>query len=92
MDVRYFAWLENQLLIENVTINEYEAAQKCRNFREEGSLFVGESFECISSIGENSAIIHYSPEKVGSALINPQKIYLCDFMFSYFILKHKEIN
>lgn len=76
--VRYFAWLENELLVEKAKINEFEAAEKSRKFREEGCLFVGESFACISSIGENSAIIHYSPEKEGSAELNYKKIYLCD--------------
>src|SRR5579871_6336074 len=42
------------------------------------NLFVGLSFDTISSTGPNGAIIHYKPEKATCAVIDPKAIYLCD--------------
>jgi Xaa-Pro aminopeptidase len=36
------------------------------------------SFETISSVGPNAAIIHYKPEPTSCAAIDRNKIYLCD--------------
>lgn len=38
----------------------------------------GPSFDTISSIGANGAIIHYKPEKETAALLKPNLVYLCD--------------
>lgn len=76
--IKYFSWLENQLIKECEFISEYEAAMKLLQIRSTLPNFKGLSFETISSTGPNSAIIHYSPPVEGSAIINPEKIYLCD--------------
>lgn len=58
----------------------------------ENKLFMGLSFETISSTGANAgesdqtcrqvadspAIIHYAPPKLGSSIIDRDKMYLCD--------------
>lgn len=76
--IKYFSWLEEQLVSESEFISEYEAAMKLLEIRSTLPNFKGLSFETISSTGPNAAIIHYSPPVEGSAIINPEKIYLCD--------------
>lgn len=60
--LKYFAWLEKELKNENHGQTEYTAAQKLYEFREKGDLFKGLSFDTISSIGPNGAVIHYKPD------------------------------
>lgn len=43
-----------------------------------GKHFMGLSFEAISSIGDNGAVIHYSPTKDKAKIINDKEIYLLD--------------
>lgn len=76
--IRFFAWLEDQLVVAKNTINEVEAADKLQTLRAEGQHFMGLSFDTISSTGANAAIIHYSPVPESCAVIDPTKIYLCD--------------
>nr|XP_018266415.1 xaa-Pro aminopeptidase [Kwoniella dejecticola CBS 10117]OBR88573.1 xaa-Pro aminopeptidase [Kwoniella dejecticola CBS 10117] len=74
---RYFAWLE-QVLRNDEEWTEYDAATKLEEYRKENQWFMGLSFETISSTGPNAAIIHYAPPKEGSAVIDKNKMYLCD--------------
>jgi Xaa-Pro aminopeptidase len=75
--VRYFAWLEAELN-GGAQLREYDAATKLEQLRAELDGFRGLSFDTISSTGPNGAIIHYQPTKEGSAVIDKNKIYLCD--------------
>jgi Xaa-Pro aminopeptidase len=76
--VRYLSWLENQLLVKNNKVTELEGAEKLNNLRKENELFIEESFDTISSSGDNSAVIHYKSEKNTCKFINPNEIYLLD--------------
>ena len=77
--VRYFCWLEHELVVKKVTnLDEATAADRLEKYRSELDLFVGLSFETISSTGSNGAIIHYKPEHGKCANIDVNKIYLCD--------------
>lgn len=40
--------------------------------------FMGLSFETISSVGPNAAIIHYSPSPESDRLLTMAELYLCD--------------
>jgi Xaa-Pro aminopeptidase len=53
----YFAWLEKQ--IPTGTVTEISGADKLASLRAEMENFVGLSFETISAVGPNGAIIHY---------------------------------
>lgn len=75
---KYFAWLEKRLIKDEQLIDEYSAAEKLIEFRNELPHYQGNSFETISSTGANAAVIHYSPEKENCQMIDPSKIYLCD--------------
>ncbi|AFR98124.2 xaa-Pro aminopeptidase [Cryptococcus neoformans C23] len=75
--VRYLAWLE-EALENGESWTEYDAATKLEDFRKENKLFMGLSFETISSTGANAAVIHYSPPEQGSKVIEKKQMYLCD--------------
>ncbi|KAF2457175.1 peptidase M24 [Lineolata rhizophorae] len=76
--IEYFAWLEDQLLNKGAKIDEVEGHEKLSATRSKHDLFVGESFDTISSTGPNAAIIHYKPQRPGCAIIDPSQVYLCD--------------
>lgn len=76
--VKFFAWLENQLIEQSELINEVEADEKLSEFRRQEKNFVGLSFDTISATGANGAVIHYKPVKGSCSTIDPNKIYLND--------------
>ena len=76
--MKYFAYLEKALKEENHKITEFTGAKYLDNLRTRGDLHQGPSFETISSIGPNGAIIHYSPEEDTAVTLNRDEIYLLD--------------
>lgn len=65
--------------VENKTdINEYEAWLQLEKIRSQQKWNKGFSFEGISSIGANGAIVHYRPSETNSAIINNKEMYLLD--------------
>ncbi|ESZ99310.1 putative Xaa-pro aminopeptidase P [Sclerotinia borealis F-4128] len=82
--IEYFAWLEHQLVVEKVEIDEVAAADKLEQLRSKKKHFVGLSFDTISSTGANAAVIHYKPEPGHCSIIDPKAVYLCDSGAQYF--------
>lgn len=76
--VRYLAWLEAQLKAGRRDLTEWSAALELARFRAEEDHFKGLSFETISAVGANAAVIHYAPHESTAALISPDFIYLLD--------------
>lgn len=76
--VKYFGWLENELKSPNCTLTEYDGARKVDSLRGEGDYFVGPSFDTISSIGPNGAVIHYKPSKDTALKLSNKEVYLLD--------------
>lgn len=76
--VKYFAWLEDQIVNKRGTVTEISGATQLERFRQEQKHFVGLSFPTISSVGPHGAIIHYRPEPETDATITDKEIYLCD--------------
>ena len=72
----YFAWLEKE--VPKGTVTELTGAEKLLQFRQEMHNFVGPSFDTISSIGSNAAIIHYKPSIETDTPLSVDKIYLVD--------------
>ncbi|KAM9912228.1 hypothetical protein OXX69_002755 [Metschnikowia pulcherrima] len=82
--VKFFAWLENQLITKQELIDELEADDQLTRFRMLEQNFVGLSFDTISATGANGAIIHYKPVKGYCKTIDPSKIYLNDSGSQFF--------
>ena len=76
--MKYFAYLEEELKNENHTLNEYTASLYLKELYAQGEHNQGQSFETISSIGANGAVIHYSPEEDTGVRLNNNEIYLLD--------------
>lgn len=76
--IKYFAFLEQELKKPDHGLNEYTGARKVEAFRAEHELYMGPSFDTISSIGANGAVIHYKPEKETAMKLNNDEIYLLD--------------
>lgn len=77
--MKYFAFLEEELAKPDHGLTEFTGARKVESFRAEaGDVFVGPSFDTISSIGPNGAVIHYKPEKDDCKALNNDEIYLLD--------------
>lgn len=86
---RFLAWFESQFnTLPSITAatdviaaspwNEYTIANKLEEFRKETPKFVGLSFDSISSVGPNGAIIHYKPDETTSSPVTSGNIYLMD--------------
>lgn len=81
---QYFAYLEDHLMKTPETdLDEYLAAEKLEEFRKLQALYVGPSFETISSMGSNGAVIHYKPEQGKAFKMSNQEIYLLDSGVQY---------
>ena len=78
--MKYFAFLEEELGKEDHGLDEYTGARKVEEYRAivGGDLFKGPSFDSISSIGSNGAIIHYKPNQETASPLNNDEIYLLD--------------
>ena len=60
--MRYFAFLEEELKKPDHKLDEYTGARKMEEYRTFGQYYKGPSFDTISSIGPNGAVIHYKPD------------------------------
>lgn len=78
--MKYFAFLEEELKKEGHGLDEFNGARKVESYRAEigGDFYKGPSFDTISSIGPNGAIIHYKPKEDTAAKLNNDEIYLLD--------------
>jgi len=77
---QYLHWLGQQ----GAEIDEVDAADKAEYFRSQQDLYVSLSFDTISSVGANGAVIHYKPEKGACKQLDPQGMYLCDSGAQYY--------
>jgi len=76
--IKFFAWLEHEILTGNTNLDECSVSDKLEDFRSKQADFVSLSFETIAGSGPNGAIIHYKPEKPTCAKIEGDKMFLCD--------------
>ena len=76
--MKYFTYLEKELQNPNHTLTEFTGAAFLDKLRTYGDLHQGPSFETISSIGPNGAVIHYEPEENTALKLNRDEIYLLD--------------
>ena len=59
-------------------ISEWDVAKQLYLYRSQQEGFLSESFKTIAAYGENGAIIHYTPQKVGCAMLQPKGMLLLD--------------
>lgn len=73
----FYGWLQASLA---QGVDECRACDEISRRRQVlgGPLYKGDSFNTISSVGENASIIHYKPEKGSCATITAEEVYLCD--------------
>jgi Xaa-Pro aminopeptidase len=76
--MKYFAFLEEELAKPDHDLDEFIGAEKVTAYRAMGEHYRGPSFEPISSIGANGAVIHYAPAKDTAVKLNNNEIYLLD--------------
>lgn len=76
--MKYFAFLEEELQKPDHSLNEYTAAKILDEYRMQQELYMGPSFDSISSTGPNGAVIHYKPSKETAARLTNDEIYLLD--------------
>ena len=76
--MKYFAFLETELRKPDHGLNEFNGARKVDHLRTLGKYHVQPSFDTISSIGPNGAVIHYKPEEDTALPLNNDEIYLLD--------------
>jgi len=76
--MKYFAFLEEELKKSDHGLDEFKGSAKLLEYRAMGDLFKGPSFESISSIGPNGAVIHYAPTADDNSKLNNDEIYLLD--------------
>lgn len=76
--IKFFSWLEEELIVKHNLVDEVTADEKLTEFRRAEENFAGLSFATISATGANGAIIHYSPTRGNCSVIDPSKIYLND--------------
>ena len=76
--MKYFAFLEEELKKPGHGLNEFNGARKVEEYRTFGDLYKGPSFDTISSIGANGAVIHYKPNLDDAKALNNDEIYLLD--------------
>ena len=75
--VEYFNWLATTLR-QGEPVTELQGAEQLAKFREQCDLYVGPSFETITSTGPNAALCHYRAEEGTQATVEPDGLYLCD--------------
>ena len=58
--------------------NEVDVCDMMKELRRKHPMYVGDSFDTISSVGANSAVVHYQPERDKCKMLERSAIYLID--------------
>ena len=74
--VKFFAWLEQELLKAPVT--ELSAEEQLASFRSANNLYRGPSFDTISGAGGHGAIIHYRATQTTNRTLESGQLFLLD--------------
>lgn len=77
--VGFLAWLDEQAAAGTLERwDEVSAGDELEARRRRDPHFVSLSFETISSMGANGAVIHYTPRRGACAALHSNGVYLCD--------------
>lgn len=72
----FMMWLEHE--VPRGAVTEIVAADKAQELRSQQKDFISLSFDTISSIGPNGAIIHYKPKPETDVPVTTDQVYLID--------------
>lgn len=81
--IRHMYQLEKDMNA-GVRITEKSAASMLENIQAEDDLFRSLSFESISAVGKNAAIVHYATSEGDDSVLTKDKVYLLDAGAQYF--------
>jgi Xaa-Pro aminopeptidase len=76
--IKFFNWLQQRLESGDTSLTEVSVSEKLKSYRSAVKDFVTLSFDTISGVGSNGAIIHYHPQEDSCATLNTKEMYLCD--------------
>ncbi|CAL1147018.1 unnamed protein product [Cladocopium goreaui] len=79
--VQVLSSLEKQLAANGASAslpNEVDVCEMITAFRRKLELYVGDSFDTISSVGSNTSVVHYKPEKASCKKLSKDEMYLID--------------
>ncbi|WP_426709391.1 aminopeptidase P family protein [Cetobacterium sp. SF1] len=79
----FYGWLDEKME-NNSSVTEYDCVEKLKYFRSKQENYFEESFNGILAYGPNAAMMHYSPKKNNSALLEKRKFLLNDSGGQYF--------
>lgn len=74
--VKFLHWVKNN--IKHGVVTELEVANKLREFRSQGSLFKGESFNTIAGYKEHGAMMHYAADEDSNSTVKEEGLLLFD--------------
>lgn len=80
--VKFFHWLDKN--VGKIKITELSAAEKLREFREEGEGFIEPSFVTIGAYKENAAMMHYSANENSNYELKREGMFLVDSGGQYY--------
>lgn len=75
--VRHMYWLKTELDAGRV-VTEITSADKLRDIEKEDDRYQSLSFDSISAVGKNGAIVHYSTNEGDNSTLTKDKVYLLD--------------
>ncbi|GME70490.1 unnamed protein product [Ambrosiozyma monospora] len=76
--IRFFAWLEEKLIVKGHKVDELQAASKAEYFRSLFPNYKGLSFATIAATGPNASVVHYEPTAEEFSVIDPNAVFLLD--------------
>ena len=74
---QFLAWI-TESVASGAVLDEWQAAQKLRYFRQQMPHYRGESFPTISASGANGAIVHYHAQQHQARPLEKNDVYLID--------------
>ncbi len=74
---KFLYWID-RCIKDGVEISEWDASRKLTSLRAEIQGYRGDSFQTISAYGASAALPHYVTPEIGSKVLEPHGLYLCD--------------
>ncbi len=74
---KFLYWID-KCIKDGIEISEWDASKKLTSLRAEIQGYRGDSFQTISAYGAGAALPHYVTPEVGSSVLEPHGLYLCD--------------